>query len=52
MIVNHVRSHADEREPALSLANDFMTCGERNQMSETFKRDNVAVVDVLPDCFA
>jgi hypothetical protein len=38
-------------EIAPFLAEDLVTGGERNQMSKTFQRDALTVVDMLRDDF-
>ena len=51
LIVNHIGSHADHRQSAPLLANDFMPGGERDQVRESFERNGVAVAHELSDCF-
>src|SRR5262249_3679773 len=50
LVVNDVGSHSNQREVLSALANDFMACGEGNQMSETFHGYGVAIVNVRANC--
>jgi hypothetical protein len=51
LIVNQVRRHPDQMQIALFLAQDLVPSSERNQMSEAFQRDALAIVDVSTNDF-
>jgi hypothetical protein len=45
LVVDHIGGHADHGQVAALLANNLMARRKRDQMSEPFKRDGVAVLD-------
>jgi hypothetical protein len=47
LVVDQVRRHPHQGQIFLALTNDFMTRRRRDQVSEAFERDGVAVVDEL-----
>ena len=51
LVVDQIRSHADQREIAPLLTNDFVAGRKRNQVRETFQRQYVAVVDIFLNRF-
>jgi hypothetical protein len=52
LIVDQVGCHSNQREVSALLANDFVSCGERYQMSETFQCENTTVLHQSGDSFA
>jgi hypothetical protein len=46
-----IRTHADEREIAATLPDDFMAGGKGNQMTETLRHNGIAVVNEFGDRF-
>ena len=51
LIVDHVRSHAHQRELSPLLPNDFVSRRERNQVRESLHRHGVAVAHQRSHCF-
>ncbi len=49
LVVNNVGAQADEREIPALLPNDFMARGERDQMTESFKRYTIPIMDEFGD---
>ena len=49
LIVDQVGRHADQRQIAPALADDLVSGGERNQVSEAFQRHDVAVMNHFLD---
>ena len=45
LIVNEVRRHPDQRQPLAALTDNLVARSMRDKMSETLKRDGVAVAD-------
>ena len=45
LIVNKVRRHPDQREPLASLTDNLVARSMGDKMSETLKRDGVAVAN-------
>ena len=52
LVINQIRRHADQAKIAPLLANDFVSCGGRNQMSKAFERNRIAVMDQFGNSFA
>ena len=46
LVVNQVRSHADQSQIPAALPDDLVPRGERDQVGEAFQRDLVAVAHV------
>ena len=51
LIVDEVGRHADKGETAAALADKFVARGKGDQVSESLKRNGVAVVDKSGDRF-
>ena len=49
LVINQVGGHANEGEILFALANDFVTCGKRDEMSETLERNRITVANELVD---
>ncbi len=49
LIVNQIRCHPDQRQIAAALADDLVTGGERNQVSEAFQSHNITVANHFLD---
>jgi len=50
LVVNNIGAHTDEREIPALLPNHFMARGERHQMTESFERYTIAIMDEFGDC--
>jgi hypothetical protein len=50
LVVDNIGAHADEREIPALLPNDFVARGERDQMTESFERHTIAIMDEFGDC--
>ena len=52
LVVNQIRSHANQREVAPPLANQLVPRGKRYQVRESFQRHGIAVVHQFRGRFA
>src|ERR1700704_6716271 len=52
LVIDYVRSHSDQGQIAALLADDFMARCVRDQVSETFECDGIAILHEFGDGFA
>src|SRR5689334_3635587 len=45
LVVNQIGSQTNQRQIATALPDDFMSCSERNKVTEAFSRNGIAVVN-------